>query len=222
MEYLYETHFHTADVSPCGNVSAADGVKLYKEAGYSGLMVTDHFSTEYLKKDYHAATWESGIEYYLRGYYAAKKFETADFSVMLGLEARFPDSFNDYVVFGVDEKFLFENEWFTDLNIKKFKKLAEKNSLLVIQAHPFRARMTVNDERHIDGIEVFNGNRRHDSSNEIAEAWAKRFGLIASSGSDFHETEDLARGGIYTDTAIRDSKEFRKVLLSGNYTVKKL
>lgn len=222
MKYLYETHFHTADVSPCGNVSAADGVKLYKEAGYSGIMVTDHFSTEYLKNDYNATTWKRGIEYFLRGYYAAKKFETDDFSVMLGLEARFPDSFNDYVVFGVDEKFLFENEWFTDLNIKKFKKLAEKNSLLVIQAHPFRTRMTVNDERYIDGIEVFNGNRRHDSSNEIAEAWAKRFGLIVSSGSDFHETEDLARGGIYSDEAVRDSKALRSVILSGKYSVKKL
>lgn len=221
MKYLYETHFHTSEVSPCGNVSAADGVQMYKDAGYSGLMVTDHFSTSYLTERYKASTWKDGIDYFLRGYYEAKRYEKIDFSVMLGLEARFDQNMNDYLIFGADEKFLYENEWFTKLSLKQFKKLAEKNSLTIIQAHPFRVGMTVTEPRYIDGIEVFNGNRRHDSANPIAAAWAERYGLIVSSGSDFHENEDLARGGIYTDVEARDSKDLRKIILSGNYTVKK-
>lgn len=221
MKYLYETHFHTAEVSCCGEVYVKDGIEAYKSAGYSGVLITDHLATSYFKYRYPGETWKENVDYFVSGYHIAKKCETDDFSVMLGLEARFDnDNMNDYLIIGADEEFLYNNEWFTDLSIKQFKKLAEENSLTVIQAHPFRKGMTVTDPRYIDGIEVFNGNRRHESSNEIAAAWAKRFGLIATSGSDFHEPEDLARGGIYLDHPVRTSKELRKAVLSGDYTLK--
>lgn len=220
MSYLYETHFHTSEVSPCGNVTAADGVRLYRNAGYDGILVTDHFSTDYLKKDYKGESWQEKIDYYLNGYRTAKQYESADFTVMLGIELRLPENANDYVILGVDEDLLYENEWFTELSLKQFRKFALEHELTIIQAHPFRKNMTVCQPNLLDGMEVFNGNRRHDSSNEIALAWAKRFGLLPSSGSDFHETEDLARGGIYLEERVSTSKELRKAFLSGRYTLK--
>ena len=116
---------------------------------------------------------------------------------------------------------LYENEWFTKMTIKQFKKLAEKNQLTVIQAHPFRIDSNITNPRYIDGIEIYNGNRRHDSSNNIAEMWAKKHGFITTSGSDFHEYEDLARGGVYLDRFVSDVKEFRAELLAGRFTLKK-
>ena len=41
--YLYETHMHTKEGSACGRDNAADIVRAYKEAGYAGVIVTDHF-----------------------------------------------------------------------------------------------------------------------------------------------------------------------------------
>lgn len=220
MKYLYEPHFHTSEVSTCAHISAKDAVELYKNAGYSGVVVTDHFSQDCFDNKYPGNNWKEKIDYFLNGYRTAKKYETEDFAVILGFEARFEND-NDYLVFGADEEFLYANEWFTKMTIKEFKKLAEVNQLTVIQAHPFRIDSNITNPRYIDGVEIFNGNRRHDSSNNIAEMWAKKHGFVTTSGSDFHEYEDLARGGMEFDNFVRDSKEFRAELLAGRYTLKK-
>lgn len=220
MKYLYEAHFHTSDVSTCAHISAKEAVELYKNAGYSGVVVTDHFSTDCFENKYPGENRKDKIDYFLRGYKEAKKLETEDFAVMLGLELRFDENDNDYLVYGADEAFLYENEGITKMTAKQFKKLAEKNQLTVIQAHPFRIDSNITNPRYIDGIEIYNGNRRHDSSNNIAEMWAKKHGFITTSGSDFHEYEDLARGGVALDRFVSNVKEFRAELLAGRYTLK--
>lgn len=220
MKYIYETHFHTSDVSTCANISAAEAVELYKKAGYSGVVVTDHFSEECFENKYHGETWTEKIDYFLSGYRNAKKLADDAFSVMLGIELRFPDSDNDYLVYGLDEQFLYDHEEIIKMSAKQFKKLAEKNDITVIQAHPFRINSHITNPRYIDGIEIYNGNRRHDSSNNIAEIWAKKHGFLQTAGSDFHEYEDLARSGMICDRFIKDVKEFRAVLLSGGFEPK--
>ena len=75
--------------------------------------------------------------------------------------------------------------------------------------------MTVIPPELIDGIEVFNGNPRHDSRNETAKHWAERFGLLSTSGSDFHWREDLARGGILTETPITTCAELIAAVKGG-------
>ena len=42
--YQYELHTHTAEVSRCAASAAADTVALYREHGYDGLVITDHYS----------------------------------------------------------------------------------------------------------------------------------------------------------------------------------
>ena len=44
---LTEMHFHTSEISVCGRVPAAEGVRAYKEKGYDALVVTDHFHSDY-------------------------------------------------------------------------------------------------------------------------------------------------------------------------------
>lgn len=221
MKYIYEPHFHTADVSTCAEISAADAVELYKKAGYSGVVVTDHFSLECFECKYPGETWEEKVDYFLRGYRNAKKCASDTFSVMLGIELRFPDSENDYLVYGLDEQFLYDHEEIIKMTPKQFKKLAEVNNITVIQAHPFRINSHITNPRYIDGIEVYNGNRRHDSSNNIAEMWAKKHGFLTTSGSDFHEYEDIARSGMICDRFIENVHEFRAVLLTGGFELKK-
>lgn len=221
MKYIYESHFHTSDVSTCAHISAEEAVGLYKNAGYSGVVVTDHFSLDCFENKYPGDTWTEKIDYFLRGYHNAKKCATETFSVMLGIELRFPENDNDYLVYGIDEQFLYDHEEIITMNAKQFKKLAEKNQITVIQAHPFRIDSTITNPRYIDGIEIYNGNRRHDSSNNIAEMWAKKHGFLTTSGSDFHEYEDLARSGMICDKLLKNVKEFRAELLSNGFELKK-
>lgn len=221
MKYVYEAHFHTADVSTCAHVSAEEAVELYKNAGYSGVVVTDHFTFDCFEKKYPGETWNEKLDYFLRGYRNAKMHETDSFSVMLGIEIRFPENDNDYLVYGLDEQFLYDHEDILTMTAKQFKKVAEANQLAFIQAHPFRIDSNITNPRYIDGIEVYNGNRRHDSSNNIAQLWAKKHGFVTTAGSDFHEYEDLARCGMVFDCFVKDSKEFRRELLKGTYDLRK-
>ena len=41
--YKYETHLHTSETSACAVSSAGDMVRAYADAGYTGIVVTDHF-----------------------------------------------------------------------------------------------------------------------------------------------------------------------------------
>ena len=75
--------------------------------------------------------------------------------------------------------------------------------MLFLQAHPFRRDLTVANWEYLDGYEVFNGNPRHKSCNEIAEMWAKYHNKnIVVAGSDFHEKGDEGIGGVYFEKEI--------------------
>ena len=222
MSYLYETHVHTSDVSPCGEATAEEMVKRYKNAGYSGMMITDHFGPWYLEKKYPGNSWKEKVDYFIRGYENAKKSETDDFSVMFGMEMRLSDTDNDYLIFGLTEKFLYDHSEMPYLELHEFHKFCQKNNLTVIQAHPFRQSQTIVEITDIDGIEAYNACLHHDSRNDIAKMWAEKYNLRPTSGSDAHRTEDAARGGIFTGKKVKTSEELMQVILSGDYKLKTL
>ena len=41
--YRYETHLHTFPVSRCAIASVEESLKYYKELGYDGVFITNHF-----------------------------------------------------------------------------------------------------------------------------------------------------------------------------------
>lgn len=194
--YKYDTHVHTAEVSRCGRIDAVRLVELFKGAGYDGIVITDHYYRDFfeqLDKD----TWQEKADVFLAGYRMALEAGRREgLQVLLGMEIRFDNSFNDYLVYGLSEAFIKKNPELYKLGLKKFKALARKNNLLVFQAHPFRIGMVVSRPSLLDGVEVYNGNMRHNSNNTLALTYARLNRLLMTSGSDFHEDEDLARGGI--------------------------
>ena len=80
--------------------------------------------------------------------------------------------------------------------------------------------MKVTNPKYLDGIEIFNGNPRHNSSNDIAEMWAKKYDLMVTSGSDYHEYEDLGTGGIWFNKEIKDNKTLIEELNKRDYEIK--
>ena len=212
--FLYETHCHTDEVSVCGKVAAKEVVKNYIKAGYSGIVITDHFNRHTFLNKPDLKTSEI-VDYYLTGYRAAKKAADDRLNVLLGMELTFYENDNDYLVYGVTEEFLRKNPNIMDMGLARFSELAHENGMVIFQAHPFRNRMTVVNPIYVDGYEVHNGNPRHDSRNEIARMWAQKFDKKVSSGSDYHQIEDLARGGIVTREPIEDVEALVRVLMNG-------
>lgn len=222
-KYLYEMHLHTKETSNCANVPAKVLIEEYIKAGYDGIVVTDHLSpSTYMKYKRELLPWKKKVDFFLRGYKEVLKASNGRIPVLLGMELRFRTSEgdNDYLVYGINEDFLYNTPKLLEMNIKSFYELAQKNGFLVFQAHPFRVGMKVTNPKFLDGVEIFNGNPRHNSSNDIASAWAKKYDLMVTSGSDYHEIEDLGSGGIYFNKKISDNKTLLEELRKQDYELK--
>ena len=217
-KYLYDLHIHTSESSACGETCAADIVARYKGLGYDGIVITDHVGESSLRN--RGETYDEKITDVLKGNRAAKALEDENFTVILGMELRFRENDNDYLVYGIDEDFL------RRVNLTEFEKpadfvaVAKENNLAFFQAHPFRDGMTVLNPTILDGVEVYNGHGGHDSRNDIALAWAKKFGVRMISGSDFHYVSKAEPGGVYFEERHMDSKAVAKALLENRYTLK--
>lgn len=217
--YKTELHAHTAETSNCAHAPASELIEAYIDKGYSTVVITDHLSTHtYFRYNYNKLSWNEKIDIFLKGYEAALKAADGRINVILGMELRFDSPIeNDYLVFGVNEKFLRKNLNLIDSKISKFSELAHKKGMLIYQAHPFRYGMTVIDPKFLDGIEVHNGCVRHNSNNDNAEFWADSHSLNKTSGSDYHQTGDEAHGGIITDYEIKTTEDLLRTLKGNTY-----
>ncbi|MBQ9760217.1 MAG: PHP domain-containing protein [Clostridia bacterium] len=214
-----ELHAHTAEVSPCAKMKARDVVDAYIEAGYSTLVITDHFCDYVINNA--GATWTQKIDHYLAGYRRAKEYAGDRLNVLLGLELRFEGSSNDYLMFGVTEEFLYSHPELHKMKLNRFRPFAIQNDIFINQAHPFRNSLDIVKPNLLDGMEVFNATptSSHDSRNDIANLWAQRFGLIRTSGSDFHGTDHRTLSGIMTDERITSSEQLVAILRSETHTL---
>lgn len=212
MAYLYDCHVHTSEVSWCGMVSAAEMVQMYVEAGYSGIVITDHYFKE-LFESFDEDSWEDKVNQYLTGFYAAQESgKRLGLNVLLGLELRFHNRIEDYLVFGVTPEFLIDHPRLYEHTVESFIDFSRSHDLLIIQAHPFRRGQSPAPAHCLDGVEVYNGNPRHDSGNSFAKAYAQEHGLIQIGGSDAHQVVDVGRGGIYLDQLVASSAELVEYL----------
>lgn len=217
MPFLTEMHAHTSEVSRCAHLDAAGVVARYLEAGYTTLVVANHFNNYTL--DTAGSDWQSRAAYYLRGWKRAVDAAGGRLHVLLGMEIRFPGSMNDYLIYGLDEDYVLAHPYLYDMNLRDFAELAHKDGLLIVQAHPFRDGMMVMRPELLDGYEVFNGHIGHDSRNPIARAWCRTYGKIPTSGSDFHDPTSAVDAGILTEEPVTDTRQLCAILRSGAYTV---
>ena len=201
---LVETHCHTSEVSLCARVPAGQIPALYQQAGYGAIIVTDHYNHWTLAEL--AADRLTQIARWLSGYRATKAAgDKIDVTVLLGMELALPDFRGELLVYGVSEDFLFRHPDLVDSTLERVCRIAGEEGLLVYQAHPFRDNMDRAPAELLHGVEAFNGNPRHDSRNDRAEEFAARHGLKRVAGSDFHQLEDVSRGGVWLPDDIFDN-----------------
>jgi hypothetical protein len=217
----YELHFHTSEVSRCAHVSASESVLRYHELGYQGIVVTDHYHRAFFEES-DVLPWSQQVDRFWSGYEtAARASSNLDLIVLPGMEIRFDENNNDYLVYGMDRAFLEAYPRLYEMTLRSFRPLAEEHGLLVFQAHPFRNTMTIMHPYLLDGIEVFNGNVRHDARNDIAALWARKHALRTISGSDFHRYEDAGLAGLDFAGIIRSCRDLVDALSKENYNIYK-
>lgn len=218
----YELHAHTAECDRVAQHSGAEMVRLYADAGYSGMVITDHYFSlfyEWFKDEFCPSNHKSIIDRYLRGYHSARnEAERIGFSLLCGAEVRFDNTPNDYLIYGLEE-----DDLYTLPLLNRLKNLRELLAVLpdravVVQAHPFRDNMTVVSPDLLFGVEAHNG-RTSPFRNKMARDYAEHYGKVMTSGSDFHKMKDLAKGGIATPRTVTCSAELVELLKSGDYSL---
>lgn len=192
-EFIYETHLHTCEGSACGVTCGADYIKPYKDAGYSGIFVTDHFFGGNCAVD-RSLNWEQKIEAYCKGYENALAAcsDDPDFKVFFGIEQTFQG--DDYLIYGLDKEWLLAHPEVETMNHQELFAAVNSVGGLMIQAHPFRLRgyqaaMHLHP-RDVHGVEVYNGGNKADE-NELAELYAQKYNFPVTSGSDMHNVQNV-------------------------------
>ncbi len=217
MQYKTELHAHSSEVSPCADFTVEQVADRYLEAGYTSLCLTNHFIRHILERG--GESWEEQVDWFLRPVRLMQSYVGARMHILAGAELRFDDHDNDYLLYGITREFMLAHPYFYEMKLKDFTPLARENGILVIQAHPFRNRMKVIRPDMIDGIEMFNGHAGHDSRNDLAELWSKKYKLLRTSGSDFHHPHSVIGAGILTDEPVTSIEQLTEILRTGDCTL---
>ena len=186
--YKYETHCHTAPVSKCGKASVEDAVRFYKQLGYDGIFITNHFLDGNINPEARVLPYRDQIDYYFSDYEeAVSAGSEIGIKVFPGVELSYRGT--DFLIYGLDK------EWYKAhpeiLEMKKTEELPfmMEAGAFVIQAHPYREAHYIDHirlfPRSVHGVEVINSNQAWES-NEMADLYAEKYGFLKTTGSDNH------------------------------------
>ena len=134
------------------------------------------------------------------------------------MEIRFPENSNDYLVYGIGEKDIKDIFSYIYGDYIHFYKGFKNNKNVILQAHPFRNGMVLQNPDFIDGIEVFNMHPNHNSRVAVANQYANEHTeFIKTCGTDFHHEGHQGLGAILTKTLPGDSFGIAEILKSRDY-----
>ena len=220
--YLYETHLHTKEASACGNSTAEELVYAYKEAGYTGIMVTDHFYRGNTAIDRNLS-WEDWVEAYCKGYENAKAVgDKIGLQVFFGWEESHQGA--DFLIYGLDKEWMLKHPELKEVTVEEQYELVHKSGGMVIHAHPYREAWYIPEIRlfptSVDGVEIFNAshygkNLREDGRSLYdvqAMEYAQKYNFPCTGGSDIHST-NLLYGGMAFQRKLADVQDYMKAVL---------
>lgn len=217
--YRIETHLHTCHSSACGQMTAREIVDAYLEAGYSGLILTDHYNRDtfhYLGVD--TTGPDDKLAAFLTGYRELARIgEKRGLKVYRGAEVRFDGSWNDYLLYGYSDALLQDPEAVFTMGVERFYELVKADGALLVHAHPYRNGGQPTTPTALDGVEVINANVHQDNRNDLALRFARENGLLETSGSDCHYPMHVGNGGILVDRLPENDTELVAMFRSGNY-----
>lgn len=217
--FIYETHLHTKEASACATSYAAEYVQFYKDQGFSGIFVTDHFFNGNCAVPRYKDNWERMINEFCLGYENAKRAGDAiGFPVFFGWESNYEG--DEYLIYGLDKEWLLAHpDMLSWDRTTQFQKISEAGGL-VVQAHPFRERSYIHTIRlnpeTCHAMEAYNsGNPTIQNNN--AELYCRQNNFFMTAGSDIHLVGSFSGEKLYGmefDTPLIDEKDYVNRILN--------
>lgn len=222
--YLYETHMHTCEGSACARNTGKEMAKAAKDAGYTGIIITDHnwYGNSCIDG---TLPWTEWIEQFCRGYENAKSWgDQIGLQVFFGYESCYNGT--EFLIYGVDKQWLKDHPQIKDASVKEQHSLIREAGGMVIHAHPFREEYYIPQIRlfpeEVDGVEGINASHssslsrshNHPEFDRQAIAYANEHGLPMSAGSDVHTTR-LFGGGVAFKRRLSSIEDYCQAILGG-------
>ena len=213
---------HTSPVSKCGRASVRESLAFYKELGYAGVFITNHFLDGNISCD-KTLPYEEQIEFYFSDYEEGVRIgREIGLSVFLGVECSYCGT--DFLIYGLDKAwFLAHPENLMLRTSERLTQMAEAGAL-VIQAHPFREAGYIECirlfPRNVHGVEIYNAAQRdREFRDGMAALYAGKYCLLPFAGSDNHSAGGQALlGGMMADEPIKDEADFVECVKRGAMT----
>ena len=106
-QFKYETHLHTSETSLCGASSGAEYAVFYKNLGYTGIFVTDHFLNGNVATT-ESLSWSERVEAFCLGYeVTAQKGREIGLDVFFGWEYSY--GWAHFLTYGLGKNWLLAN-----------------------------------------------------------------------------------------------------------------
>lgn len=209
-----ELHAHTSPASSCSEIPAAKMAAIYKKLGYDSLCITNHFTPDKAL----SMGKNAFIDAYMADFNTVKaEGDRLGISVVMGVELRFTENINDYLVYGVDEGDLDFMFGYLDRGISEFYRDFRKEDNLILQAHPFRDNMSRAPVDSVDGVEVFNMHPGHNSRVSFAAKYAAEHNYLVGCGTDFHHPGHEGQIALLSKTKITSSRDIAHIIKSRDY-----
>ena len=226
-KFKYEMHLHTSESSACAVNTGAEMVRAHREAGYSGLYVTDHAWGGNTAVDIHLP-YKEWVKEFSKGYYnALKEGEKQEIDVFFGWEAGFLGT--EFLIYGLTPDWLLSNPKIWDATIAEQYKMVHEAGGIVSHAHPYRVEPYIPEVRlmpeYVDAVEVANATHSSRMSvshnnpewDDMAREYAKKNNKAFTAGSDVHSVKVLG-GGVLFDKRISSSDELcRRIIERDDY-----
>lgn len=208
-QYKYETHLHTMESSACAVRSGKEQVRKYKELGYTGIIVTDHFFNGNTSIDRHLP-WDSRVDLLFRGFDNAKEEgDRIGLDVFCGWEVNYETT--EFLIYGLDKNWLKSNPNILDWSLEEHNQRVREDGGFVVHAHPFRERWYIPHIRLfpdlVDGVEVINIGNAKDIHDEKAKEYAIKHNLPMIAGTDTHDFMK-EYSGVAFEQKLKDINDF--------------
>ena len=224
MKYKLDLHCHTSEISGCASENLYDTVEKYIKHGYTSLAVTNHFKYENKSRLGESAPMDhkAYVDAHFDVIDEAAKAGGGRINIIPGIEMTLRENRNEYLVFGATREILYGIPEIFEETIERVHDYLSSHGCVVIQAHPMRWGMTLIRPEYVDGYEVLNTHKNHDSHNDLALTLAKRIGgegKIHTAGTDHHDGCQIPDTGILTDDPVKTGEDLVKILKSGKYEI---
>jgi len=221
---LVDLHVHTSGISQCAQANYKEMVNAYVDAGFDGVVLTNHYNFLYTKE--YGGEF-SRYDYYKR--YIQEYYEARDYGKMKGLKVFFGAEvaislpkcpYAEFLYYGLQPLDIDTYSDMYDYDQKGLYDVAQKENAVLVQAHPFRIQQGhfPHNPKYMHGVEI-NCHAKFFRDEEKVRAMAKEHNLLITCGSDFHVTFQAGAAGVRFNQFIIDERDMAQKIREGAYEI---